>query len=65
MKNATEWVESVRIDSTTDEFLIKTIEAIQADALQHAASIANEYRDYDQSRDSLPIVRRILASIPE
>ena len=58
MRNATEWLEAVKIDVITDEFLLKTLMAIQADALLHAASIAKEYKD------GAPIAIEILMSIP-
>jgi hypothetical protein len=72
MKTAAQWKE----EYDNDRYSIKgprrlcfrtgdLVRAIQEDALRHAADIAAQFRDYDVSRDSLPIVNAILEAIPE
>jgi len=65
MKTASQWFSEVGPDCPVDAGrLEQIIEAVQCDALLHAAEIAEEYRDYDVSRDSLGIVKKIKDSIP-
>ena len=72
MKTAEQWKEEYNNDRFLNEEPRKLsfrtgdlVRAIQADALRHAADIAAQFRDYDTSRDSLPIVHAILEAIPE
>lgn len=65
MIKSSEWIrEYGRLQGVNEENMTNLIEKIQADALHHAVRIVSKYLDFDELRYSLPMVDKILESIP-